>query len=308
MFKWLGLSLGLAFLLVFQWSCGSKSSPTTPSGGGIDNNYTFIHAFGGAGTGNGQFSGPRGVAVYNGAIFVTDSGNLRVEKFDLNGNYLGQWAGQTPFGTLGAPLVDKNGTLYVSDFGNGNIQTADANFNYKATYGPSVGGFTLVEPFGLALDNSGVSILVADVTGEVYRFNSTFSSGVSVAYPFTFPFRAVEDSSGNLYVADVSASVILKFNSSFASPTTIVGTGTTNGLVTGPSSIAVDSDGNLLVGDTTGRLQKLSPSGSYITQISGPGSNPGQFSAGGLLLTVGSNKDIYVADYGYNVVDIFAPN
>jgi sugar lactone lactonase YvrE len=311
MFKFTGLGLGLVFLLAFQWSCGSKSSsPTTPSGGGgTTYTYPFKFSFGGTGSGSGQFSGPRAVAIYNDALFVSDYSNERVEKFDLEGNYLGQWSGHTAFDSVAGITFNKTGTLYVSSLLNGTIQTADLNFNYENTYGPAVGGYTLSHPFGLAVDNNGVSILVADsLAGAVYRFNSTFSAGVSVAFSFSSPFQAAEDSSGNLYVVDTSGNDIVKFNSSLAAGTTIAGSGTTNGLVSLPTSIAVDSDGNLLVGDLTGRLQKLSPSGSYITQISGPGSNPGQFGTNGLFVTTDANKNIYVADYANNVVDVFAPN
>ena len=306
----MGLSLGLVFLLAFQWSCGSKSAaPSAPSGGGgTTYTYPFKFSFGGSGAGTGQFNGILGLAVHVDGLFVSDSSNDRVQKFDLGGDYLGQWAGHTAFNP-GGITFDKNGTLYVMDIAHNEIQTSDLNFNYKATYGPTVGSYTLNEAIGLGIDNSGVSILVADpLSGAVYRFNSTFSAGVSIAYPLVGPFGVAEDSSGNVYVADSSASVLTKFNSSLAAPITLAGSGTTNGLLSNPSSVAVDSDGNILVGDGSGRVQKLSPSGSYITQISGPGSNPGQFGTEGLYVATDANKNVYVGDYANNVVDVFAPN
>jgi tripartite motif-containing protein 71 len=43
---------------------------------------TFLGKFGSAGSGNGQFSGPQGVAVNSsGDVYVVDDGNSRVEKW-----------------------------------------------------------------------------------------------------------------------------------------------------------------------------------------------------------------------------------
>ncbi len=59
--------------------------------------HVFGHAFGSAGTGNGQFSEPSGVAVNEatGDVYVLDKGNNRVQYFDSNRNYLGQFNGET---------------------------------------------------------------------------------------------------------------------------------------------------------------------------------------------------------------------
>ena len=44
-----------------------------------------------AGTGNGQFNDPRGIAIgSNGRIWVVDTGNDRVEYFSSSGVYEGQ--------------------------------------------------------------------------------------------------------------------------------------------------------------------------------------------------------------------------
>ena len=50
---------------------------------------TFIDAFGSGGTGDGQFNFPNGVAVAaSGNIYVADSNNHRVEKFDSTGTFV----------------------------------------------------------------------------------------------------------------------------------------------------------------------------------------------------------------------------
>lgn len=299
------LLVGAAFL---QLSCSSNNGPSSPSGGNNTPAYTypFLLFFGDSGNGSGQFSGPNQAVVSNNAIYVADQNNFRVQKFDLNGNVLGVWGGNHPFGGVLGITADKNGTLYVADYGHSQVETADFNLNYLATYGPTVGPFVLSSPFGLNVDNGGTSILMADGgTQKVYRFNSTFTAGVSVNFSFGEPWDVAEDGGGNVYVTDEGNNDVIKFNSSLASPTTLIGSGSTNGTVTSPFGIAVDSDGNLWVGDSTGRVQKVSPSGSYITQLAAPGG--GSFETGGLEIAIDPNKNLYICDYYANQIDKYAP-
>jgi hypothetical protein len=48
-------------------------------------------SFGSSGSAEGQFRGPSGIAVVNDMIYVADQGNRRLQKFDLQGNFLAAW-------------------------------------------------------------------------------------------------------------------------------------------------------------------------------------------------------------------------
>ena len=51
-----------------------------------------VKQWGSAGTGPGQFNQPHGIAVDDqGIIYVADRNNARLQRFDLNGQYLGEW-------------------------------------------------------------------------------------------------------------------------------------------------------------------------------------------------------------------------
>ncbi|MCZ7575001.1 MAG: serine/threonine-protein kinase [Ardenticatenaceae bacterium] len=55
--------------------------------------YLFVRAWGSQGDGPGQFNFPVGIALGNDMVYVTDFDNARVQRFDLDGNYLGRWGG-----------------------------------------------------------------------------------------------------------------------------------------------------------------------------------------------------------------------
>jgi len=69
-----------------------------------------MKVWGSAGTGPGQFQIPHGIAYSGTTLYVADRGNSRVQRFDLDGKYLGEWT------NLGRPFALKAaaGALWVS--------------------------------------------------------------------------------------------------------------------------------------------------------------------------------------------------
>lgn len=69
-----------------------------------------VKVWGSAGTGPGQFNIPHGIANDGKTLYVADRGNSRVQRFDLDGHYLGEWT------NLGRPFALRvtGGALWVS--------------------------------------------------------------------------------------------------------------------------------------------------------------------------------------------------
>jgi 6-phosphogluconolactonase (cycloisomerase 2 family) len=69
-----------------------------------------VKVWGTAGTGPGQFQIPHGVATDGKVLYVADRGNARIQRFDLDGRYLGEWT------NLGRPFALKmsGGSLWVA--------------------------------------------------------------------------------------------------------------------------------------------------------------------------------------------------
>ncbi|MCP5501528.1 MAG: NHL repeat-containing protein [Leptospiraceae bacterium] len=93
----------------------------------------FKTRFGKKGTGKGEFIGPAGIAVSSREkIYIADSGNNRIQKYDLDGNFL-QSFGTKGRGKLYSPAgitVSEDETIYVVDKGHRRIVNFDDEGNY----------------------------------------------------------------------------------------------------------------------------------------------------------------------------------
>jgi len=70
---------------------------------------TKIREWGGPGTGSSQFHVPHGLGYDGNVLFVADRENNRIERFDIDGHYLGEW---THLGQPGS-LRFANGSLWI---------------------------------------------------------------------------------------------------------------------------------------------------------------------------------------------------
>src|SRR5439155_13270100 len=107
---------------------------------------------------------PSGVATDgNGNIYVADTGNSRIQKFDANGTFLTAWGDAAGFGVA----TDGNGNVYVAE--GFRIQKFDANGTSLTTWGSQGSGNGQFDrAIGVATDASG-NVYVAD-TGHILIF------------------------------------------------------------------------------------------------------------------------------------------
>lgn len=210
----------------------------------------------GDGTGAGaHFHFPNGIAIdSSGNLWVTDSGNNEIRKITTPGAVVttpyGSVTGvpgrtnasgnSATFNTPSAIAVDSSGNLYVADRGNNEIRKIDTTSNMVSLFAGSSGGTagsgnnavgtsaTFDAPSGIAIDSSG-NLYVSDTNNfEIRMIVPTGTNAVST--------YAGATSAG--YVNDVSGKA--RFNY--------------------PFGIAVDSYGNLYIGDSANNsIREIAP-------------------------------------------------
>lgn len=150
---------------------------------------------GGSGNQPGKFNDPWGLAIdASGYIYVADTFNHRVQKFDPTGGTLFAWGqpGATDAAGSGREtqffgprdiVIDGQGRLLVSDTGNKRIQVFDSEGNFIAQFGKAgAGDGQFNEPVGIALDAQG-NIFVADAWNkriQVWNPDFTFQRAFPV--------------------------------------------------------------------------------------------------------------------------------
>jgi len=250
-----------------------------------------------------RFFNPGGVAVdQSGNIYVADNVNYEIRKVTPAG-VVTTLAGSAGF----TGSADGTGTAARFDFpqgltvdGNGNVYVSDSYNHTIRKITPAGVVTTLAGSPG----NSGS----ADGTGSAARFNQP--TGIAV------------DASGNLYVADYNNHTIRKITPG-GTVTTLAGSPGISAYVDGtgsaarfsyPFGVAVDSSGNVYVGDSNNEVVRKITPGGVVTTLAGDGTANYKDGTGTSAefntpsgVTVDKNGNVFVADADNGVIRKIRP-
>ncbi len=242
---------------------------------------TFREAWGTTGSGEGEFDfttigwgGNHEAAIAfasDGAFYVTDTGNHRIQKFGPDRGFLTAWGSEgRELGQFDTPIdvvVDGQGRVYVldsfrnnppADPGTGAVQVFDADGRFLAAwgeYGKEPGQIT--GPFGIGLDPDGTLLVAEFDNNRVQRFT---------------PEGELLDGWGEY--------------------------GWKEGEFVWAMDAAVNAAGRVFVTDySNARVQVFDRDGRFLAAWGKPGSDPGQF-ASALGVAVGGGGIVYVTDAG----------
>ena len=295
-------------------------------GGTSAGTITTVAGTGGSGyTGDGYgvsvstLSTPHGVAVYNGVVYIADTGNNMIRKIADEGS---------------------QESLIISVAGD--VRAAASGFagdGASAWAGPG-----LMNPSGMAVDSSG-NVYIADYvdhrireivasTGDVATVAGTGVSGTNNdgndarTARLSGPQGVAVDGSGNLFIADTGNSAIRKVtgvNTSSTTMSTVAGTlGTgctiqpcgdggaaTSAKLNNPNDVTVDASNNIFIADTNNnRIRKFTVGGNISDFAGNSSGTSGSTDATGTSasfnlpygITVDGSANLFVADYSNNKI------
>jgi tripartite motif-containing protein 71 len=111
------------------------------------------------------------------------------------------------------------------------------------------------------------------------------------------PGSAAFDQQGNMYVINLDNFKIIKVSPDGKMLTSWGSVGNGPGQFQSPEGIAVDSQGNVYVGDNSGRIEKFSNEGKFLGNVTTPDNS------GPISLAVDNNDNLYIAS-GISILEI----
>lgn len=267
-----------------------------------------------AGAAAGELRAPIDLSVVADVVFVSDSGNDRIQRFNAQGNFILQ--GGSPGsgdGQLDSPAgIDANqvtNRVYVADLGNNRVQAFTvSNLDYVSQFGSkgkSNGQFE--SALGLAETNS--FLAVADPSlSRVQRFNGSGAFQGSFGEPSASTIigpTGIGAGPGRAYVSDAARDRVMRFSSGGEFLDAFGSEGSAPGELMSPSGIGGPGAGDLFVADRQNdRVQRFAPDGTALGTWGSSGTAAGEFNDP-RDVAVGLDGSVYVADTDNNRVQRF---
>jgi tripartite motif-containing protein 71 len=260
----------------------------------FDNTGGLINSWGGPGTELGRFhfgagggndaAAGGGLAASGDVIYIVDTGNDRVVRFDKTG---GHGAEIVPPGTLQNPRgVAVRGTrMLVADDQNHRVAAFDTGGHLLASvgFGQGAGPGQLNFPYGVAMDPQGRVFVADDMNHRIvrystpatkYQYKARWGSYGTGPTQLAYPRGLAAGANGEVYAANTGNDRVDVFDASGTLKRSFGTSGRASGQFDAPLGLATDASGVRAITDSVnGRVQLLNPDGTVATIWGSP--NPG---------------------------------
>jgi hypothetical protein len=299
----------------------------------LGNYLATIGQTGICGIGNDQLCGPRHITVYGNLLYVTDSGNQRVQIFNISTP-----TAPTYVATIGVPGEEGNDNahfsqpsgvavdsdyIYVADTWNNRVQVfSRVTYAYVTTIGTGWGSNNdqFKNPSDVGIDATG-DLFVADFvnirvqqfsrSGSTWTYARTYGTTgvpyVTDGVHYNHPSGVVVSSAGDIYITEELGHRLVKLNANGELQWTVGAAGVkgdwdnSNDRLNNPADVALDSNGKVYVADRWhGRVQIYNSNGSYFATVGD------LWCPGGVAIA--PNDYLYVADSCQNTVQVYDTN
>ncbi|HXP29169.1 MAG TPA: hypothetical protein VN804_05400, partial [Solirubrobacteraceae bacterium] len=250
-----------------------------------------------------------GIAVTGNFVYVADSGNNRIERFNLEGGETMAWGtkGSGP-GQFSYPrgVAANASEVLVADDDNHRIEKFNLEGAYESSAGSQgTGAGQFGFPYGVSLDAAGNAYVADDLNHRVVKltpalaFAGAWGGYGTKAGQLAFPRAIASDPAGDTYVANTANDRIEVYNPEGRFLRTIGFSARGPGTLTAPRGLALDPSGGLLISDTVGnRIELFAPlTDAYVTQWTQAGGHDAGF-AKPTGIGIDPHGSVYVADEG----------
>ena len=250
---------------------------------------------------------PRGVAVHDGHIVVSEYGSNIVSVLSKEGKKLrsfGKGTNNITFSQNFGLAITDDGYILVADFGNHRIQKISMDGQYVTSFGTEPLKFN--GPIGIAISPVKKRIYIVEFSGnrvQVYNPDLTFcrvfgKEGAGNG-EFKCPRNIAIDSEGLVYVADYSNHRIQKFTHDGKYLSQFGEEGTGPGQLKSPSGITIDNAGLVYVSECgNSRVSVFTTDGTFVRAFGENGINEDQFDGPDIGMTFDKDGLLYISDYG----------
>ena len=228
----------------------------------FDSQDLLIRQFGYNGSGNGQFSDPWGLAFdANNNLYVSEYNNNRVQKFNINGNFLLQIGGYQLQGSRNVQLYSPSGImihnnkLYIAECNNHHISVFQLNGRFCRT----IGSGRLSNPWDVTVSPNG-QLLVADYNNSCissFTLDGAYVGKFDKGQQLSHPAGLTTDMCGFVLVTESSNNRVSVFNKDGDFVCYFGSNGSANGQFSALRGIAISPNGNIYIADYSNRRVQI---------------------------------------------------